>query len=120
MITVTVRRDEAGRVDGFRMQGHANFADYGEDIVCAAVSAIAQTAVQGLVRLTDANVEVEQSSGWLLCELKDGTHAGEAATAILETMLLGLGAIAGQYPRQVEIREFVAQFGEGRRAQWPS
>lgn len=35
------------------VEGHANYADHGEDIVCAAVSAILYTAQLGLVEVAD-------------------------------------------------------------------
>lgn len=117
MITVTVRRNAAGRVDGFQSEGHAEYADYGEDIVCAAVSVLTQTAVLGLTHHAGLEIEVEQSPGWLQCVLKSGSEAEGAAAAILETMILGLDAIARQYPAQVRVREHMAQFGEGRRGQ---
>lgn len=117
MITVTVRRDAAGRVHGFRSEGHAGFADYGEDIVCAAVSVLTQTAVLGLKEHCDVDLQLEQSPGWLHCALEGETHASDAAEAVLETMILGLDAIARQYPEQVRVRDIVAQFDEGRRSE---
>lgn len=32
-------------IDGFTISGHANYADHGSDIVCAAISSIALTSV---------------------------------------------------------------------------
>jgi len=46
MIRIVVHRDEDG--DTLTINGHANFAPHGKDIVCAAVSAIYQTAILGL------------------------------------------------------------------------
>ena len=43
--------------------GHADFADYGEDIVCAAVSAVLQAARLGLSEFTGCEIGVEQKSG---------------------------------------------------------
>lgn len=106
MIAVEVYRDANGRVRGFRSRGHAEFADYGEDIVCAAVSAITQTAVLGLMRHVDVAVDVEQESGHLTCMLADDEHAADMrAQAVFETMVLGLGEVARQYPRQVRLRD---------------
>ena len=39
MTTVTVFRRPDGSLSGFDCRGHANYADAGEDIVCAAISA---------------------------------------------------------------------------------
>ena len=46
---------------GFIVKGHADYAPYGEDIICSAVSAIVQTAQMGLERLAEdypLNIEI--------------------------------------------------------------
>jgi uncharacterized protein YsxB (DUF464 family) len=45
VIKVNVQRSSDGAITGFKVSGHAGFAEYGEDIVCSAVSAIVLTAV---------------------------------------------------------------------------
>jgi uncharacterized protein YsxB (DUF464 family) len=45
VIKVNVQRSSDGVITGFKVSGHAGFAEYGEDIVCSAVSAIVLTAV---------------------------------------------------------------------------
>lgn len=121
MVTVTVWRDTAGRIHGFRSEGHAGYADAGEDIVCAAVSALTQSAVLGLAQHLRMRLDVEQRPGWLQCILCDDVDTRSAGgAAVLETMVLGLENIAQQYPQQLRVREHVAQFAERRRGQWPS
>ena len=100
MVTVEVYRDAAGRVRGFRSTGHANFDDYGRDIVCAAVSAITQTAVLGVLE----PAAVKQAPGHLECRLRHDA-AGDAAQALFETMVLGLREVERQYPEQVRVRD---------------
>ena len=46
MTTVTVFRSPDGALSGFDCRGHADYADAGEDIVCAAVSALTQANAQ--------------------------------------------------------------------------
>ena len=45
MITAIVHRNSRGAVRGFEISGHAGYAEAGSDIICAAVSAIAYTAI---------------------------------------------------------------------------
>ena len=53
MTTITVfYRGE--RIAGFRAKGHSGYAESGSDIVCAAVSAITQTACLGLMERLEA------------------------------------------------------------------
>ena len=44
MITITMHRDKKDRYTGFTIKGHADYDEAGSDIVCAAVSALSQTA----------------------------------------------------------------------------
>ena len=45
MITAKIFRRSHGTISGFEISGHADYAEEGSDIICAAVSAIAYTAV---------------------------------------------------------------------------
>lgn len=105
MITVEVYRNADGRIRGFRSTGHAGYGEYGEDIVCAAVSAITQTTVIGLMNHLELPVAVKQASGLLECTLaEDSPGKGEQAQALFETMVLGLSEVERQYPKQVRLR----------------
>lgn len=110
MIAVVVYRDAGGRVWGFRYSGHADFGEHGEDIVCAAVSAIAQTTVLGLMRHLDVPVDVKQKPGLLECRLAGGSRAAQEAAenpavqALFETMVLGVREVEKQYPEHVRLR----------------
>lgn len=110
MITVEVYRSADGRVRGFRSTGHAGFDEHGRDIVCAAVSAVAQTTVLGLMRHLEVPVQVEQAPGLLECRLagrdQEAGPADEGAVqALFETMVLGLREVERQYPERVQLRD---------------
>lgn len=94
--------ERGGRLYGFEAGGHAGYAPSGEDIVCAAVSALTQTALLGLGEILKVPVEwsVDEDKGTLnafVCEATDGTEL------ILRTLEAGLKNIAGQYPDLVGI-----------------
>ena len=88
---------------GFQVCGHSGYAEAGSDIVCAAVSALTQAAVLGLSEVVKAPMDYELEEGSLACRLK-GELSSEAS-AILQTMVLGLRQIAAQYPAYVEISQ---------------
>ena len=104
MIEVWVRRD-GGRIAGYRVEGHAGWAESGSDIVCAAVSALTIAAANGLDRLAGAVSKSESSEGRLEVVLKGGIggKAEVKAKAILETMLGGLRDIREEYPGRIKI-----------------
>lgn len=85
---------------GFVISGHASFGVHGEDIVCAAISALSQTAILGLVHLAKASPDFHQEDGLLSCQISPDLTGEPLAQAhiILKTMFLGIKNIADQYP----------------------
>ncbi|MBO4384746.1 MAG: ribosomal-processing cysteine protease Prp [Clostridia bacterium] len=104
MTRITVRYSE-GRPIGFTAKGHSGYADKGEDIVCAAVSALTQTAYLGVTELAHAAVDAEQKDGELRLMLRPEItgEEREKAELILETMLLGLRSIEEKYSDYLKI-----------------
>lgn len=106
MIVAEVRRNPAGRVTGFTVTGHSGQAAHGKDIVCAAVTALSETAVLGLRHVAVALPQVEMEDGFLRCELPPLEGEQETrAQAIVETMVLGLRDIARDYKRHLRVSE---------------
>lgn len=103
MIQISIYRDKTGRIRRFVAQGHSGYAPHGEDIVCAAVSALVQTAVLGLEGLTQITPGVVVEDGNLDCQISGCGGDNIKVDAILETMLLGLQAIEADYPAFVSI-----------------
>lgn len=94
-----------GIYTGFVVSGHANSAPHGQDIVCAAVSAIVQTTILGLRRyvgMTSASAE-----GVCFASITNyNSRDGYLAVAILmETMMAGLSAIDATHPGYLSFEE---------------
>ncbi|KLU63160.1 hypothetical protein CEB3_c04430 [Peptococcaceae bacterium CEB3] len=90
--------DSQGLIHGFELSGHAGFADPGEDVVCAGVSALSIAAVNGLEHFLSVPPQVREETGFLACSL--GQVSGEElsrAQWILETLRLGLEGIRAAY-----------------------
>lgn len=105
MITVIVIRERQAAV-GFRVSGHANMGEYGEDLVCAAVSAIVQTAILGISEVCNIQAGVSIEEGQTTCILEKGVTDEEQAKAsiVFDTMLLGLKSIQTAYPKTLKFR----------------
>ena len=56
---------------GFECRGHSGYAEYGKDILCAAISTATQSCVIGITRVLNINAIVKQddNSGYLKIEL---------------------------------------------------
>jgi len=109
MTTVTIWRDQQKSITAFCAAGHSDDAsESGQDIYCAAISAIVQTACIGLSDYIGAELKLAIEDGWLRCEFADPQFSqSEGCKAILETMLLGLRSFMTEYPGYLEIIEEV-------------
>ncbi|AET70460.1 putative ribosomal protein [Desulfosporosinus orientis DSM 765] len=87
-----------GRIREFEMSGHAGFAEEGQDIVCAGVSALSISAVNGLEHFLPVAPKVEERDGYIACQLGELLEQDlEKAQWILQTMLLGIEQIQKAY-----------------------
>ena len=105
MITVTVTRENGDPV-GFTVKGHANMGEYGEDLVCAAVSAIVQTAILGITEVCHISAGVSIEEGETTCILSQDANPDEIQSAgiVFNTMIRGLRSIQASYPGTLKFR----------------
>ncbi|HHY41862.1 MAG TPA: ribosomal-processing cysteine protease Prp [Thermoanaerobacterales bacterium] len=105
MIHVKAKRHPIGGYMSLEISGHAKYAEYGKDIVCAGVSALAETAILGLKHVACVKPLVIKRQGYLALKLPDNLPQEELkkATIILETIFLGLKDISKSYPSNVRI-----------------
>ena len=92
-----------GRIVALRVRGHAGFAPFGRDIVCAAASALILTAARGLRDHCGATPTIADTPAGYSLSLPGGGNA--LAQAVLATTLAGLQAIAVSYPGHLTVRE---------------
>lgn len=79
---------------GVECLGHCEYAEQGEDVVCAALSSVVQTAVLGLMSVVGINVgyETDAETGYLKAVLPKSLKKSDAhdADIILRTAYLGV------------------------------
>ena len=85
---------------GFVVEGHAEYAENGQDIVCSAVSAISSTTMMALDR--HANTENIVESGLMSVYVKEPNVYTDI---LIDAMLNGMRAVEKQYPQYVTIQE---------------
>lgn len=101
---MTFRRDSRNRLSSVFADGHAGWAAYGEDVACAAVSAILQAAWVGLTDHARVDVEGERSEGRLAMRWPAGDRDRADVQAIVATAELAIGQIGRQFPSAVRAR----------------
>ncbi|MFS0647130.1 ribosomal-processing cysteine protease Prp [Siminovitchia sp. 179-K 8D1 HS] len=100
MIIVEINKDSKGKIVSFTMSGHAEFAEKGEDIVCAGASAVAFGSLNAVMVLTGITPCIEQSeSGYLSCSLPADlpVETSKQVQLLLEGMVISLETIERDY-----------------------
>jgi len=92
MTNITVKKQN-GFIYDMTLDGHTGYGVEGEDIVCAGVSCIAQTAVLGVFSVAQVNAvfERDEDKGFLHLNIPFdiSEKQKELANAILQTAVLG-------------------------------
>jgi len=100
MIRVQYRRD--GNSHSLVMEGHADYAGHGEDIVCSGVSAIVCSLLGWLENnsedLSYCDYEANSGNVRIVCE------GGERTTAVFEMTAIGLLQIEDSYGDHLDIQ----------------
>lgn len=106
MIRITINRTESGLIRSFTLSGHADFAEHGQDIVCAGASAVSFGAVNAIEALTGVAAEVEQGNGgFLQCTFPEtiSEELQEKVQLLLKGMIVSLETIEQSYGEHIKI-----------------
>ncbi len=96
MIMVDISRDADGAVREIGISGHADFDEYGKDIICAAVSALAINFANSVDAFSDDAFcgEAEESGNFRFVFPEEISPASQLLT---RSLILGLESIRDQY-----------------------
>ncbi|WP_335869210.1 ribosomal-processing cysteine protease Prp [Bacillus sp. 2205SS5-2] len=107
MIRVAITQTSEGRIQSFTMDGHANFAEHGQDIVCAGASAVAFGSVNAILALTGIEPVIEQSpdGGFLCFQLPEtlSEKEDEQVQLLLKGMVVSLETIERDYKKYMKL-----------------
>ena len=98
---------EEGRITGFSISGHSGYAEAGQDIVCAAISAVVAMveATVNDVCGAKAKVRVKEDDARITLTLPTSCDEEESVQAVLAGMLLYLCSLRDDYPDYIEVLE---------------
>ena len=88
---------------GFKCIGHADYAEEGSDIVCAAVSILTTTCANALETVAHVKPMVTASKGKMIVALPDG--CGRDAQVIMQTLRQGIRDLAEEYSPYLVLNE---------------
>ena len=98
---------EDDRITGFSVSGHSGYAEAGQDIVCAAISAVVAMAEATIndVCGAKAKVRVKQEDARITLTLPTSCDEEESVQAVLAGLLLYLCSLRDEYPDHIEVLE---------------
>jgi len=100
MITIRIKK-EKNQIKEIILKGHAMYDDYGKDIVCAGVSSILTTTVNGILAFDEKAICYEQKNDFILKILKQD----EITSKLIQNMLSLFQELEVTYPKNITIRE---------------
>jgi len=110
MLEVRFRRDSRDRLSSVFSTGHAGQGEPGEDVACAAVSALLQAAWVGLADVAHVAVTGHRRTGDLLMRWPEDVRDRDDVRAIVATAELAIEQIAKQHRGAIRyVRELEAE-----------
>ena len=98
---------EDDRITGFSISGHSGYAEAGQDIICAAISAVVTMAEATIndVCGAKAKVRVKEEDARVTLTLPASCDEEDAVQAVLAGMMLYLCSLRDEYPDYIEVLE---------------
>ena len=94
MIKIEVKKNNISIV------GHANFDEYGKDIVCAATSSIVITSIEALASFDKNSVDIIQNKDKLEIKINKNDNI---TNKLINNMLNCLKELEQKYPKNIKI-----------------
>lgn len=88
-------------LSGFSLSGHAEYDDYGHDIVCASVTSAVQMTANALTEVLKLNADV--SVGENVIQVKLSKQDAQKGQSFLQALLLHLNILAEDYEGTIKV-----------------
>ena len=101
MIKVSINK-EHNIVNNITIKGHANFDDYGKDIVCASVSSIVITSINAILRIDEESINYQEKEGLVIIDIKKHT---KVIYILIDNMIDLLNQLENKYNKNIKINK---------------
>ena len=94
MIKVKVTKDIIS------IKGHANYDDYGKDIVCSAVSSVVMCSVEAIAKFNENAIDIKEAKDRLDIIIN---KTDDITSNLIDNMLTCLKELEKKYPKNINI-----------------
>ncbi|WP_027063118.1 ribosomal-processing cysteine protease Prp [Mesoplasma seiffertii] len=91
------------KIEKIQISGHANAGNYGNDLVCAAITGIVSGAMNAFDINHKTDVEMQVLENKIIIEVVNLNN--DELQTMLKMLQIQLDTIAVQYPKNVELKE---------------
>ncbi|CUS26152.1 hypothetical protein FC70_GL001735 [Paucilactobacillus oligofermentans DSM 15707 = LMG 22743] len=105
MIKANFELDSQNNILSFQVTGHAESGPYGQDIVCAAISVLTISTINGLEEVIDMHPQVisdDTEGGFISVQKLKIDHDSQI---LLKTLINGVRDVAQSYPDNIIVEE---------------
>ncbi|MFU0827611.1 MAG: Ribosomal-processing cysteine protease Prp [Lachnoclostridium sp.] len=97
MIKISFYKNAEDKIIGFHAKGHAGFANSGQDIVCAAVSALIINTVNSIEHFTSDTCQYREDEKKGEIDFRIESELSSESSLLLNSLHLGLQGIEKEY-----------------------
>ena len=97
MVSVIVEKNRNKEFVRFICSGHAEFDEYGRDIVCAALSMLVINTVNSIDSLTNCVIKVTADEADGRIDVNFPNAASKEAHLLIDSMILGINGVIETY-----------------------
>lgn len=110
MTLIKITRNKQGQIVSVSLDGHTDYGEEGEDIVCAGISTLAQTAALGLLSVAQVNIKFargESNIPYFAFTLPNDLTQSQRhdSDVILNTMMLGMRDLCEGYSKYIKLED---------------
>lgn len=99
MIKINIK--ETDKILSVMVKGHANYSEKGTDIVCAGVSSIITTTINGILSIDDEAIKYENKEGFISIE---NVKQDKVTNELLNNMLNMFSDLESKYPKNIQMK----------------
>ena len=98
-VKISTKDDQVQKID---ISGHADYDDYGKDIVCSSVSSIITTTVNAIIMFDNNYINYQEKKDDFVIIIKNND---EIVNNLIQNMLNLLSQLEDDYPDNIKIEE---------------
>ena len=99
MIKINVK--ETDKILSVKVLGHANYSEKGTDIVCAGISSIVTTTINGILSIDNKAITYENKEGFISIE---NVKQDNVTNELLNNMLNMFSDLESKYPKNIQMK----------------